>query len=209
VLLDHAWKGGSGRLAQVSMDARFRRSFPVRRAFADAVEARHGAFEVIGKTKIKHTKLNDAIRVPPTNRPRRRAAGACRPARRCPQDWGAAQGYRRIELIAKGRCQSSSWPRARDGVVVLKVTPAIAETGVDQSMERFLREFNPARNPASQHRAHLRSRRHRRSLFDGALCARRFAQTHVESSRRKSLAYARDLAYALQAIHRSAFFIAT
>ena len=67
VLLDHAWKGGSG------LD--WLKDFHGREGFApviflsaedespDAVEARAtGAFEVIGKTKIKHTKLNDAIR---------------------------------------------------------------------------------------------------------------------------------------------------
>jgi DNA-binding NtrC family response regulator len=67
VLLDHAWKGGSG------LD--WLKDFHAREGFApviflsaddespDAVEARAtGAFEVIGKAKIKHTKLNDAIR---------------------------------------------------------------------------------------------------------------------------------------------------
>ena len=67
VLLDHEWKGGSG------LD--WLKDFHGREGFApviflsaddespDAVEARAaGAFEVIGKTKIKHTKLNDAIR---------------------------------------------------------------------------------------------------------------------------------------------------
>ena len=70
------------------------------------------------------------------------------------QDFAGARlkAYRRIDLIAKGSVSELFLAESAEdgGVVVLKVTPAIRkETGVDQSFERFLQEYEILR--ASSH----------------------------------------------------------
>ena len=151
VLLDHEWKGGSG--LDWLKDFHGREGFaPViflsaEDESADAVEARAaGAFEVIGKTKIKHTKLNDAIRRAADEQAKAQSRWRMSAGAKMAQDFAGARlkEYRRIELIAKGSVSDLFLAESatHGDVVVLKVTPAIRkETGVDQSMERFLQEF--------------------------------------------------------------------
>jgi serine/threonine protein kinase len=178
---------------------------------ADAAEARSaGAFEVIGKAKIAHTP---AQRCHPARR-RRAGPGARSLAHVGGRENGAGfagarlKAYRRIELIAKGSVSELFLAESADvgGVVVLKVTPAIRkETGVDQSMERFLQEFEI-----------LRGVRHPNvvQIFDLGvmddhlfLAMEHFARGDLRKrmseglTARQSLTYARDMAYALQAIH--------
>jgi hypothetical protein len=66
VLLDHEWRAArvsTGCVISTGAKVSRRSSSCRPTRSADAVEARSaGAFEVIGKAKIKHTKLNDAIR---------------------------------------------------------------------------------------------------------------------------------------------------
>ena len=220
VLLDHEWKGGSG------LD--WLKDFHGREGFApviflsaedespDAVEARAtGAFEVIGKTKIKHTKLNDAIRRAADEQAKAQSRWRMSAGARMAQDFSGARlkEYRRIELIAKGSVSELFLAEsARDGdVVVLKVTPAIRkETGVDQSMERFLQEFEILRE--IQHPNIVRI--YDLGVMDDHLflAMEHFARGDLRKrmseglTARQSLVYARDLAYALQAIHEVGIF---
>lgn len=215
VLLDHEWRGGSG------LD--WLRDLHAREGFApviflsesdespDAAEARAaGAFEVIGKNKIKHTKLNDAIRRAADEQAKAQSRWRMSPEAKEAQDFAGARlkAYRRIDHIAKGSVSDLFLAESADigGVVVLKVTPAIRkESGVDQSMERFLQEFEI-----------LREVRHPNvvQIYDLGvtddhlyLAMEHFARGDLRKrmaeglTARQSLTYARDLAYALQAIH--------
>jgi eukaryotic-like serine/threonine-protein kinase len=220
VLLDHGWKGASG------LD--WLRDFQSREGFApviflsekddspDAVEARaRGAFEVLGKDKIKHTKLNDAIKRAADEQARAQSRWRMSPEAKAAQDFAGCRlkAYRRIDHIAKGSVSDLFLAENAEigGVVVLKVTPAIRkETGVDQSMERFLQEFEILRGV--QHPNIVR-------IYDLGvtddhlyLAMEHFARGDLRKrmaeglTARQSLAFARDLAYALEAIHEVGIF---
>ena len=182
----------------------------------DAIEARaSGAFEVIGKTKIKTTRLNDAIRRGADAQAKSQSRWRMSASARSAQDFNGTRlkEYRRIELIAKGSVSDLFLAEsARDGnVVALKVTAAIRkESGIDQSMERFLQEFAILRG--IQHPNIVR-------IFDLGvtddhlyLAMEYFARGDLRKrmseglTARQSLGYARDLAYALQAIHEVGIF---
>jgi serine/threonine protein kinase len=215
VLLDNEWRGGSG------LD--WLRDFQAREGFApviflsaaddspDAEQARAaGAFEVIGKSKSGHARLNDAIRKAADEQAKAQSRWRMSAGAKMAQDFAGARlkAYRRIDLIAKGSVSDLFLAESADvgGVVVLKVTPAIRkETGVDQSMERFLQEFEI-----------LRGVRHPNvvQIYDLGvtddhlyLAMEHFARGDLRKrmaeglTARQSLAYARDLAYALQCIH--------
>src|SRR5262245_2525403 len=215
VLLDHEWRGGSG------LD--WLRDLAGREGFApiiflsadddspDALEARGaGAYEVIGKTKIKHTKLNDAIRRAADEQAKALSRWRMSEGARLSQDFGGAllKAYRRIDLIAKGSVSELFLAESADvgGVVVLKVTPAVRkETGVDQSVERFLQEFEILRDVRHPNVVQI----HDLGVMDDHLylAMEHFARGDLRKrmseglTARQSLAYARDLAMELQAIH--------
>jgi len=182
----------------------------------DAVEARaNGAFAVLGKVKIKTAKLTDAIKRAEDEQAKAQSRWRMSAGARMAQDFAGARlkEYRRIELIAKGSVSELFLAEsAKDGnVVVLKVTPAIRkETGVDQSMERFLQEFEILRE--IQHPNIVR-------IYDLGvtddhlfLAMEHFARGDLRKrmseglTARQSLTYARDLAYALEAIHEVGIF---
>jgi serine/threonine protein kinase len=220
VLLDHAWKGGSG------LD--WLRDFQARDGFApviflseddesaDAAQARTiGAYAVIGKAKIKHTRLNDAIRRAADEQARAQGDWRVSEAAKQAQDFAGARlkAYRRIDHIARGSVSDLFLAESAEigDVVVLKVTPAIRkDTGVDQSMERFLQEFEILRE--IQHPNIVR-------IYDLGvtddhlyLAMEHFARGDLRKrmseglSARQSMTYARDLAYALDAIHEVGIF---
>jgi serine/threonine protein kinase len=219
-LLDHAWKGGSG------LD--WLRDFQRREDFApvvflsekddspDAVEARAGgAFEVLGKDKIKHSKLNDALKRAADEQAKSQSRWRMSPGAKMAQDFAGCRlkAYRRIDHIAKGSVSDLFLAESAElgGVVALKVTPAIRkETGIDQSMERFLQEFEILRGV--QHPNIVR-------IYDLGvtddhlfLAMEHFAHGDLRKrmseglTARQSLTYARDLAYALEAIHEVGIF---
>jgi serine/threonine protein kinase len=220
VLLDHAWKGGSG------LD--WLRDFHAREGFApviflsrdddspDAVEARElGAYAVIGKAKIKHTRLNDAIRSAADSQAKAQSRWRMSPEARLAQDFAGCRlkAYRRIDHIAKGSVSDLFLAESADigGVVVLKVTPAIRkESGIDQSMERFLQEFEMLREIRHPNIVRI----HDLGVTDDHLflAMEHFARGDLRKrmseglTARQSLACARDLAYALEAIHEVGIF---
>src|SRR6478672_11608710 len=144
VLLDHEWKGG-GSGAEWLKDFQGRAGFaPV--IFLASDDAAADAEAVRGKKKIRHTVLNDAIRKAADEQQKAQGRWRISPEAKVAQDFAGARlkAYRRIELIAKGSVSDLFLAESPEvgGVVVLKVTPAVRkESGVDQSMERFLQEF--------------------------------------------------------------------
>jgi tRNA A-37 threonylcarbamoyl transferase component Bud32/DNA-binding NarL/FixJ family response regulator len=220
VLLDHAWKGGTG------LD--WLRDFHAREGFApviflsadddspDAVEARDtGAFEVIGKVKIKHTKLNDAIKRAADEQAKAQSRWRMSAGAKMAQDFAGARlkAYRRIGHIAKGSVSDLFLAESADlgGVVVLKVTPAIRkESGIDQSMERFLQEFEILREV---HHPNI-VRIYDLGVTDDHLylAMEHFGRGDLRKrmseglTARQSLGHVRDLAYALEAIHEVGIF---
>jgi serine/threonine protein kinase/CheY-like chemotaxis protein len=220
VLLDHAWKGGSG------LD--WLRDFAAREGFApvlflseddesaDAVEARAlGAFAVIGKAKIKHTRLNEAIRRAAESQAKAQGQWRMSAGAKMAQDFAGARlkAYRRIDHIAKGSVSDLFLAESAEigGVVVLKVTPAIRkDTGVDQSMERFLQEFEILREV---HHPNI-VRIYDLGVTDDHLylAMEHFARGDLRKrmseglTARQSMTYARDLAHALEAIHEVGIF---
>jgi serine/threonine protein kinase len=215
VLLDHEWRGGSG------LD--WLRDLAGRDGFApviflssdddspDAAEARAaGAYDVVGKAKIKHTKLNDAIRRAADEQAKAQSRWRMSAGARLAQDFAGARlkAYRRIDLIAKGSVSDLFLAESADlgGVVVLKVTPAVRkETGVDQSMERFLQEFEILRGVKHPNVVQI----HDLGVTDDHLylAMEHFARGDLRKrmseglTARQSLAYVHDLALALQSIH--------
>jgi serine/threonine protein kinase/CheY-like chemotaxis protein len=221
VLLDHEWKGG-GSGAEWLKDFQGRNGFaPVVFLAADdespdAIAARAaGAFEVLGKKKIRHAVLTDAIRRAADEQAKAQSRWRMSAGARMEQDFAGARlkAYRRIDLIAKGSVSDLFLAESAEvgGVVVLKVTAAIRkESGVDQSMERFLQEFEILR--AIHHPNIVR-------IYDLGvtddhlyLAMEYFARGDLRKrmseglTARESLGYARDLAYALQAIHEVGIF---
>jgi serine/threonine protein kinase len=220
VLLDHAWKGGSG------LD--WLRDLHAREGFApviflsrdddspDAIEARElGAYAVIGKAKIKHTRLNDAIRSAADSQAKAQSRWRMSPEAREAQDFAGCRlkAYRRIDHIAKGSVSDLFLAESAEigGVVVLKVTPAIRkESGIDQSMERFLQEFEMLREIRHPNIVRI----HDLGVTDDHLflAMEHFARGDLRKrmseglTARQSLACARDLAYALEAIHEVGIF---
>ncbi len=220
VLIDNAWKGGSG------LD--WLRDLAAREGFApviflateeespDAVEARaQGAYDVIGKAKLKNTRLNDAIRRADEEQTKAQSRWRMSAGAKLAQDFAGARlkEYRRIDLIAKGSVSELFLAESAKGgnVVVLKVTPAIRkESGIDQSMERFLQEFEILRGV--QHPNIVR-------IYDLGvtddhlfLAMEHFARGDLRKrmseglTARQSLGFARDLAHALEAIHEVGIF---
>ncbi len=220
VLLDHAWKGGAG------LD--WLRDLTGREGFApvifmatddespDAVEARSaGAYAVIGRKKVRGTVLNDAIRRAADEQAKAQSRWRMSAGAKMAQDFAGARlkAYRRIELIAKGSVSELFLAESADigGVVVLKVTPAIRkETGVDQSMERFLQEFEILREVHHPNVVRI----YDLGVTDDHLylAMEYFAKGDLRKrmaeglTARQSLEYSRDLAQALQAIHEVGIF---
>jgi eukaryotic-like serine/threonine-protein kinase len=220
VLLDHEWKGGAG--LDWLKDLAGREGFaPVLYLSADdespdAIEARAaGAYAVLGKAKIKTSKLNDAIRRAADEQAKAQGRWRMSAGAKLAQDFAGARlkAYRRIDHIARGSVSDLFLAESADigGVVVLKVTPAIRkETGVDQSMERFLQEFEILRG--IQHPNIVK-------IYDLGitddhlyLAMEHFAKGDLRKrmsegvTARQSLEYVRDLAQALQAIHEVGIF---
>jgi eukaryotic-like serine/threonine-protein kinase len=131
------------------------------------------------------------------------------------QDFAGARlkAYRRIEHIARGSVSDLFLAENADigGVVVLKVTPAIRkDSGIDQSMERFLQEFEILREIQHPHIVKI----YDLGVTDDHLylAMEHFARGDLRKrmseglTARQSMTYARDLAYALEAIHEVGIF---
>ena len=221
VLLDHEWKGGGSGLDWLK-DLAAREGFAPVVYFSkddnspDAEAARAaGAYAVVGKAKIKNTILNDAIRRAADEQSKALSRWRMSPAAKEAQDFAGARlkAYRRIDHIAKGSVSDLFLAESADvgGVVVLKVTPAIRkDSGIDQSMERFLQEFEILREI---HHPNIVKIYDLGVTDDHLFLAMEYfgrgdlrRRMSEGLTARQSLAYVRDLALALDAIHEVGIF---
>jgi eukaryotic-like serine/threonine-protein kinase len=215
VLLDHSWDNGNG--------LEWLRDLASRPGFApvlflaetadspDGLAARDaGAFAVIGKHKINPERLHAALRRAVSQQEQTLARWRTSAEAIESRNFAGAilKSYRRIEHIAKGSVSDVflAESEAAGGVVVLKVTPAIRkESGVDQSMQRFLQEFEIVKRVRHPNVVRI----HDLGVTDDHLyivmeylgrgdLRKRMADGLTA---RQSLEYARDIARALQAIH--------
>ena len=221
VLLDHEWQGGGSGLDWLK-DLAAREGFAPVIYFsrddtspdADAARAA-GAYAVVGKAKIRNTVLNDAIRRAAEEQARAQTRWRLSPGAKLAQDFAGARlkAYRRIDLIAKGSVSELFLAESAEvgGVVVLKVTPAVRkESGIDQSMERFLQEFEMLREIQHPNIVQI----YDLGITDDHLflAMEYFARGDMRKrmseglTARQSLTYSRDLALALDAIHEVGIF---
>ncbi len=217
VLLDHAWDGQSGLewLKELSGRPGFAPIVYLADAAdgADGLAARDsGAFAVLAKSRINPERLERALGRAADEQARAQSAWRVSPEYRESQLFAGARikGYRRIEHLAKGSVSEVFLAESESsgGVVALKVTPTVRkDNGIDQSMERFLQEFEIVR--------HVRHPNVVR-IFDLGVTddhlyivmeylGRGDLRKRMSEglTARQSLQYARDLALALDAVHNA------
>lgn len=164
VLVDQAWAGGRG-LAWLE-DLAARRGFaPV--VFladpADAAAARRarifGAFAVLPRSGFAHQRLVDVLQEAARTQQGRLADWRMSPQAEQSRLFGAVRipGYRCVRRLAGGSVSQLYLAESEKAgaLLVVKVTPSVRdESGVDQSFERFLQEYDIAhrlRHPSIVH----------------------------------------------------------
>jgi tRNA A-37 threonylcarbamoyl transferase component Bud32/DNA-binding response OmpR family regulator len=217
VLLDHAWEGQSG------LD--WLRELAARPGFApivylaetadgpDGLQARDsGAFAVIAKAKVAPDRLELVLRRAAAEQERAQVEWRSSPAYRESQNFAGARikAYRRIEHLAKGSVSEVflAESEASGGVVALKVTPTVRkDDGIDQSMQRFLQEFEIVRHVRHPNVVRI----YDLGITDDHLyivmeyLGRGDLRKRISEglTPRQSLQYARDLSLALDAVHKA------
>lgn len=151
VLLAHEWPGGRGLDWLKDFVARPRFA-PIiflsnRGEDAQALEAlKHGAHAAIGKSKIEHAKLLDALASAASKQVRARADWRTSSEASEAQRFGEAfiRGYRRIRRLAAGPVSELYLAESEQAgtLVVLKVArDYAAQNDLDHSFRRFLQEY--------------------------------------------------------------------
>jgi eukaryotic-like serine/threonine-protein kinase len=155
VLLDHAWPGGEG-LAWLQ-DLASRPGFAPIVFLAERVDDHNarrarvfGAFGVLGKSRLEHSDFMELLRE--ASRTQQHALADWRVSDAATQSrrFGAVRipGYRCIRRLAGGSVSQLFLAESEKAgaLIVVKVTPSMRdESGVDQSFERFLQEYEIAR----------------------------------------------------------------
>lgn len=113
-----------------------------------AIEA--GAFDTFGRDAIDNARLLDALERAASAHLEALAAWRGSPAGIDAQQFGAARlrGYRRVRELARGSVSDLYLAESEEAgeLVVLKVTRAVRKgSGVDQSFDRFLQEYEIVR----------------------------------------------------------------
>ena len=150
VLLDHAWPGGSGIewLADLARRPGFAPVLFLSERAGDRATRRAlalGASAALGKEKLQHTELIEALSVATERVARLRAAEEGTEADPETHRFGGARipGYRQVRRLAMGAI-SELHLAERDStaeLVVIKVAPdRVKEGELDQSFKRFLQE---------------------------------------------------------------------
>jgi tRNA A-37 threonylcarbamoyl transferase component Bud32/DNA-binding NarL/FixJ family response regulator len=151
VLLDHAWRGGDGWACLGDLASRegfapivFLTPAADPAEFDRAVAL--GAVAAIGKAKIDHARLTEALAAAARRQFELQSAWRGSAAGVEAQRFGAAtlRGYRRIRELARGSVSELylAESEAVGELVALKITRAVRKSsGVDQSFERFLQEY--------------------------------------------------------------------
>jgi serine/threonine protein kinase/CheY-like chemotaxis protein len=154
VLLAQGWPGGDGM--EWLHDLGNRPGFAPVIFMLDRDEPRlrnaalgWGAFAVVGKHRFVHERLIDAIERASHKHRLAMAEWRVSPAARESHRFGDAviPGYRRARLLARGSVSQLYIAESEKAelLVVLKVTPSQRDdSGIDQSFERFLQEYEIA-----------------------------------------------------------------
>ena len=155
VLLGHAWPGGEG-LAWLQ-------DFAARPGFAPVIfmpertdgdlarRARvFGAFGVVSRQRVDHAEFMDLLREASRTQQRALADWRVSAAGTESRRFGAVRipGYRCVRRLAGGSVSQLFLAESETlgSLVVIKVTPSFRdESGIDQSFERFLQEYEIAR----------------------------------------------------------------
>jgi DNA-binding response OmpR family regulator len=217
VLLAQSWPGGDG------MD--WLRDLANREGFAPVIfmldredpRARDaalgwGAFAVVGKHRFAHAALLEAIEAASHRHRLAMAEWRVSAAARESHRFGDAHipGYRRARLLARGSVSHLYIAESEkaEGLVVLKVTPSQRDdSGIDQSFERFLQEYEIAERIRHPNIVHL----HELGIADDhAYLAMEYfplgdlrRRMKAGLSPAESLKYAAQLADVLGAIHEA------
>jgi len=215
VLLAQSWAGGDG--------LEWLRDLANREGFAPVIfmldgdesrarEAAHGwgAFAVVSKHRFAHSTLLDAIDQASHKHRLAMAEWRVSAAARESHRFGDAHipGYRRARLLARGSVSHLYIAESEkaEGLVVLKVTPSQRDdSGIDQSFERFLQEYEIAERIRHPNIVHL----HELGIADDhAYLAMEYfplgdlrRRMKAGLSPAESLKYAAQLADVLGAIH--------
>ena len=214
VLLAQSWAGGDG--------LEWLRDLANRDGFAPVIfmldgdesrvrEAAHGwgAFAVVSKHRFAHAALLDAIDQASHKHRLAMAEWRVSSAARESHRFGDAHipGYRRARLLARGSVSHLYIAESEkaEGLVVLKVTPQRDDSGIDQSFERFLQEYEIAERIRHPNIVHL----HELGIADDhAYLAMEYfplgdlrRRMKAGLSPAESLKYAAQLADVLGAIH--------
>ena len=151
VLLAQSWPGGEG--LDWLRDLTTRTGFAPVIFLADTDDAATretaeawGAFAVVGKARIAHDALLDAVERAAQLHRRRLADWRVSPEAEDTRRFGDARipGYRRARLLARGSVSQLYIAESEKAgaLVVLKVTPSQRNaSGVDQIFDRFLQEY--------------------------------------------------------------------
>jgi serine/threonine protein kinase/CheY-like chemotaxis protein len=206
VLLSQAWPGGDG--FEWLRDLASRPGFaPVifllereDRALREAALG-CGAFAAVSKHRFVHASLIDAIERASHRHRLAMAEWRVSPAALESRRFGDAHipGYRRARLLARGSVSQLYIAESEkaEALVVLKVTPSQRDdTGIDQSFERFLQEYEIAERIRHPNIVHL----HELGITDdhAYLAMEYFPLGDLRRRMKSGLAPAESLAYAAQ-----------
>lgn len=158
VLLSANWRGGPGNdgIAWLQ-DLAARPGFAPVVFFADRIEddtARRarvfGAFGVLSRARVEHEDLIDLLREASRTQQRALADWRVSPAATESRRFGSVRipGYRCVRRLAGGSVSQLYLAESEKAgqLIVVKVTPSMRDdSGVDQSFERFLQEYEIAR----------------------------------------------------------------
>ena len=206
VLLCQSWPGGEG------MD--WLRDLANRAGFAPVIfmidhdtEREHeaalgwGAFAVVCKQRFAHATLIDAVERASHRHRLAMAEWRVSDAARESHRFGDAHipGYRRARLLARGSVSHLYIAESEkaEGLVVLKVTPSQRDdSGIDQSFERFLQEYEIAERIRHPNIVHL----HELGIADNHayLAMEYFPLGDLRRRMKAGLAAAESLRYAAQ-----------
>jgi len=154
VLIDEDWQDGKG--IQWLRDLAGRRGFAPTlflAAQADSTAAREarifGAFGVLGKSRFSHETLIGVLTEAARVQRRAQADWRVSPEAEASRRFGAVRipGYRCVRRLAGGSVSQLYLAESEKAgaLIVIKVTPSVRDaSGVDQSFERFLQEYEIA-----------------------------------------------------------------
>jgi tRNA A-37 threonylcarbamoyl transferase component Bud32/DNA-binding NarL/FixJ family response regulator len=217
VLLAQSWPGGDGM--EWLRDLANREGFAPVIFMLDREDARAreaasgwGAFAVVSKHRFAHAALLESIESASHRHRLAMAEWRVSDAARESHRFGDAHipGYRRARLLARGSVSHLYIAESEkaEGLVVLKVTPSQRDdSGIDQSFERFLQEYEIAERIRHPNIVHL----HELGIADNhAYLAMEYfplgdlrRRMKAGLSPAESLQYAAQLAEVLGAIHEA------